>query len=147
MKAKEYLLQIRNLDSLINSMIAEVDHWKEVATSTSAWSDGERVQSSGSKQKMTSAIDKYVDMQAAIDKEIDKLVDKRDEITATLRQAVLEQKLTRFEFEVLHKYYVQELTFYDIAACFDKSYSWATTVHGRALVNLQHVLDERKQHE
>ena len=147
MKAKEYLLQIRNLDSLINSMIAEVDHWKSVATSTSTWSEGERVQSSGNKQKMASAVDRYVDMQPVINKEIDRLVDARAEITATLRQALLERKLTRYEFEVLHKYYVEELTFYDIAGCFDKSYSWATSVHGRALSSLQRVLDERKNYE
>lgn len=141
MKAKEYLQQIRKLDRLIENKCYEADHWKSVACGTSTYSDGERVQSSGSKQKMADAIDRYIDLQAEIDAEIDRLVAMKREVIKTIE--VLPEK----EYDVLHKFYVQGMTFDEIADYHGKSYSWATSVHGRALVNLQRVLDERKENE
>lgn len=141
MKSKEYLLQIRKLDTLINNKLAEVDHWKSVAFGTGAWSDGERVQSSGNKQKMASAVDRYVDIQAEITADIDKLIHLKQEVIRTIE--VLPEK----EYDVLHKFYVQGMTFDEIADFHERSYSWATSVHGRALASLQRVLDERKKDE
>lgn len=141
MKAKEYLLQIRKLDTLINNKLAEVDHWKSVAFGTGAWSDSERVQSSGNKQKMASAVDRYVDIQAEITADIDKLIHLKQEVIRTIE--VLPAK----EYDVLHKFYVQGMTFDEIADFHERSYSWATSVHGRALASLQRVLDERKKNE
>lgn len=141
MKSKEYLLQIRKLDTLINNKLAEVDHWKSVAFGTGAWSDGERVQSSGNKQKMASAVDRYVDIQAEITADIDKLINLKQEVIRTI------ETLPEKEYDVLHKFYVQGMTFDEIADFHERSYSWATSVHGRALASLQRVLDERKKDE
>ena len=141
MNSKSYLLQIRNFDTLINNKLAEADHWKSVAFSTSTYSEGERVQSSGNKQKMASAVEKYIDIQKEIDAAIDKLVDKKKEIIKTI------EVLPTAEYDVLHKYYVQGMDFYQVAAAMGKSYSWATSVHGRALASLQRVLNERKENE
>jgi DNA-directed RNA polymerase specialized sigma24 family protein len=141
MNSKAYLLQIRKLDTLINNKLAEVDHWKEVACGTSAYSEGERVQTSGNKHKMASAIEKYIDIQKEIDAAIDRLVDMKQEVIRTI------EVLPTAEYDVLHKYYVQGMDFYQIADAMDKSYSWATSVHGRALAHLQRVLDERNIHD
>lgn len=141
MKAKEYLLQIRKLDRLIDNKLAEVDHWKSVAFGTGTWSEGERVQSSGNKQKMASAVERYIDIQAEITADIDRLIDLKQEVIKTIE--VLPEK----EYDVLHKFYVQGMTFDDIADFHERSYSWATSVHGRALASLQRVLDERKEKE
>lgn len=138
MKAKEYLLQIRKLDSLINNKIAEVEHWKTVAFGTGNWSEGERVQSSGNKQKMASAVDKYVDLQAEIDADIDAFIDKKKEVIKTIEALPVD------EYDLLHKMYVQGWTLDEVAYHNDKSRRWADSVHGRALANLQRVLDERK---
>lgn len=142
MKAKEYLLQIEMLDCKINNMLEEVQRWKNIAYSTGAWSEGERVQSSGNKQKMASAVDRYVDLQAEIDSEIDRLWDKKQEIKKTLGELTAAN-----EYDVLYKVYVLGKTFQEVADEKDKSYSWATSVHGRALSSLQRVLDERKDYE
>jgi DNA-directed RNA polymerase specialized sigma subunit len=123
---------------MINNKLAEVEHWKDVACGTSTYSDGERVQSSGNKQKMASAVERYIDMQKEIDADIDRLVDKKKEVIKTI------EVLPTAEYDVLHKYYVQGMDFYEVASAMGKSYSWATSVHGRALAHLQRVLDERK---
>ena len=138
MKSKEYLLQIRRLDRLIENKCYEADHWKTVACGTGTYSTDERVQSSGSKQKMADAIDRYIDLQKEIDKEIDRLVDLKREVIRTI------EVLPTDEYDILHKMYVQGMTFQDVADSAGKSYSWATTIHGRALASLQRVLDERK---
>lgn len=141
MDSKSYLLQIRKLDTLINNKLTEVEHWKEVACGTGTYSEGERVQSSGNKQKMAAAIERYIDIQKEIDADIDRLVDMKQEVIKTI------EVLPTAEYDVLHKYYVQGMDFYEVAAAMGKSYSWATSVHGRALASLQRVLDERKKNE
>ncbi len=137
MRAKEYLLQIKKLDSLINNKLAEVDHWKTVAFSTGAYSEGERVQSSGNKQKMASAIDRYIDIQAEITADIDRLIDLKQEVIRTI------EVLPAAEYDLLHKVYVQGWTLDEIADHYDRSRRWADGTHGMALVSLQRVLDER----
>ena len=55
---------------------------------------------------------------------------------------VIEQ-LNATEYDVLHKMYVQFLTLDEVAARKGKSYSWVTTMHGRALQDVQKILDGR----
>lgn len=137
MRAKEYLLQIKKLDLLINNKIAEVEHWKGVAFSTGSYSEGERVQSSGNKQKMASAVDRYIDIQAEITADIDKLIDLKQEVIKTI------EKLPAAEYDLLHKVYVQGWTLDEVADHYDRSRRWADGIHGSALVSLQMILDER----
>ena len=136
MTAKEYLSQIKKLDTLIDNKLAEVAHWKAVASGTTSRSEGERVQATGSNQKMADAVARYMDMENEINADID-----RQEVIQTIEQ------LPWIEYDVLHKIYVQGKEFWEVADSHEKSYSWTTTIHGRALTNLQKILDERKNHE
>ena len=138
MKAKDYLLQISKIDRIIENKIAELEHWKAIATGTTTYSDGERVQSSGNKYKMEDAVLKCIEINNEINSEINRLVDTRKEVINTIEQLKLD------EYDVLHKIYVQRKDFKDVSAIMDKSYSWVTSKHGRALASLQRILDERK---
>ena len=138
---KEYLLQIKKIDTVIENKIAEAQHWKDVALGITSYSDGERVQSSGSLQKMSDAVCRYVVLEEEVNAEIDKLVKKRKEIIATI------EKLPVTEYNVLFQIYINHKDFQQVADAEDKSYSWATTVHGRALRNLKRVLDERNRND
>lgn len=139
--AKDYLLQIQKLDKLIENKLQEVAHWKEVATGTTVCSEGDRVQSSGSKQKMADAICRYMQMEDEINAAIDRLVDTKQEIIETIEQLSID------EYDLLHKIYVQKKELYEAAMEMDRSYRWATSVHGRALANVQKILNEREQNE
>lgn len=142
MKAKEYLGQIERIDKLIENKIIEKEHWMSVATSTTTFSEGDRVQSSGSKQKMADAVCRYLSMEDEINEAIDRLIDLKQEVISTI------EKLPSVdEYDVLHKTYVQLMTLQEVAAAKDKSYSWVTTIHGKALKHLQDILDERKRNE
>jgi DNA-directed RNA polymerase specialized sigma24 family protein len=137
--AKDYLQRVKKIDRLIENKIAEAMHWKTVATGTSTNSEGERVQSSGSKQKMADAVARYVDIEAEINEEIDRLADVRREIVLTIEVLPVD------EYDMLYQVYVNCKELQDVATDMDKSYSWATTIHGRALAHLQKILDEREK--
>ncbi len=139
MKAKDYLDQVEKLDTIIQNKLIERAQWKDIATGVTARSDGERVQASGRPSKMADAVDRCVDIEAEIDALIDKLVDVKREIIATI------EKLNANEYDVLHKRYIQHLSYVEIADAKCRDYNWVTTVHGRALKNVQAIIDEREQ--
>ena len=136
-KAQEYLEQVDKLNAMIQNKMAEAKQWRDVALGVTTNTEGERVQSSGSQQKMADAINRVIDLQAEINGLIDKLIDLKQEIIKTI------ELLNATEYDVLHKRYIQGMTFDEIGAAKHKSKSWATTVHGRALQNLNKILDER----
>lgn len=130
MRAKDYLLQIRKIDRMITNKIAEVEHWKAVALGAGTYSEGDRVQSSGSKQKTEDAVVRYVSDWKK--KSIRKLtlIDTKREITATIEQ------LDHDEYDLLHRIYIQQKNLQEAAAGMGKSYSWARGTHGTAVVQL-----------
>lgn len=131
--------QLKKLDILIANKLIEIEQWKSIATGTTANSEGERVQSSSSQQKMADAVTKYIDIQSELDADIDRFINTKKEVIRTI------EALESTEYDLLHMIYVQFLTFEDVADKYDKSYSWATTVHGRALKQVQRILDEREK--
>ena len=139
MNAKTYLKQLEKLDTIINNKMIERTQWKEIALGVTAHSEGERVQSSGSQQKMADAVDRCVDMEREIDDLVDRLVDLKRDVTSVIEQ------LPVAEYDVLHKLYIQHMTLYDVAEAKGKTYSWVTSIHGRALKNVQNILDERPE--
>lgn len=138
MKAKDFLKQLKKLDKMIDNKMIEKQQWVAIATGTTSFSDGDRVQSSGSQQKMADAVGKYIDIEAEIDQCIDRLIDIKKDVISVIEQ------LNATEYDVLHKVYVQYQTFDEVAVLYGKTYSWTTTVHGRALKNVQRILDQRE---
>ncbi len=138
MEAKKFLNQLKKLDKLIENKLIEKNQWKTISTGTTANMCGERVQTSGSKSKMADAVVKYVDLEREINERIDALVDERKNVISVIEQ------LNTVEYDLLHKMYVQYYTLYEIASMYKKTYSWATSIHGRALKNVQKILDERQ---
>ena len=138
MNAKEYLIQVVRLDTIIANKLIEKQQWMDIALGITANMGGERVQSSGAKSKMAEAVEKCVDMEAEINALIDRLIETKKEVVATI-----EQVDSPIEYDVLHKRYIQKMQLQDIADCYDKEYGWATTTHGRALKSVQNILDKR----
>ena len=135
--AKGFLKQIGKLNTLISNKLVEMEQWKSIALGTSVQLT-EKVQSSGSQQKMADAVGQYIDIEGDINKCIMELVAKKQEIIRVIEQ------LETVEYDVLHKIYVQFFTLQEVANMSERSYSSITTIHGRALANVQKILDERK---
>lgn len=139
MKAQEYLKQYKKQETIIANCWAEVARWKDIALSITGNTEGERVQSSGSKQKMADAVVEYSDIEAENKQEIAEAREIQREIKETIK------RLKEAEFDVLHKVYIQGMEYKEVAASKNKSVSWATSVHGNALTSLQQILDEREK--
>lgn len=137
MNAKDFLRQIKKLDRLIENKLIEIQRWKDIANNTTATLSGERVQSSGNPQKIADAICRYIDLEREINQDIDKLVDAKKDVISVIEQ------LNATEYDIIHKIYVQHLTLEDVADAYDRTYSWATTIHGRALKHIQNILNKR----
>ena len=135
--AKEFIKQLKKLDRLIENKLIEKEQWKSIATGTTAHICGERVQSSGSNQKMADAVSQYIDLENEINNAVDKLIDAKKDVISVIEQ------LEATEYDLIHKVYVQYLSFYDVAEAYDKTYTWVTTIHGRALKNVQEILNRR----
>lgn len=135
--AKEFLKQLKKLDKLIENKLAEKEQWKSVALGTTVQLS-EKVQTSGNQQKMADAVGRYIDIESEINDCIDSLIEKKKDVISVIEQ------LNATEYDILHKVYVQYLTLYDVADIYDRSYSWVTSVHGRALNNVKKILEERR---
>lgn len=138
-EAQTYLEQVEKLDARIRNKLIEQQQWRDIALGITANMEGERVQSSGAKNKMADAIGRCVDMEAEIDSLIDILVDTKKEVIQTI-----EQLDSAVEYDVLHRRYIQFQDLQEIADHYGKEYGWATTTHGRALKGVQEILDEKK---
>lgn len=140
--AQIFLEQVERLDARIKNKLIEKQQWKEIALGITASMEGERVQSSGAKSKMANAIERCVDMEAEIDSLVDILIDTKKEVIQTI-----EGLYSPIEYNVLHMRYIQFKDLQEIADHYNKEYGWATTTHGRALKNVQCILDRRNDEE
>lgn len=137
MNAKDFLRQIKKFDRLIENKLIEIQRLKDIANNTTATLSGERVQSSGNPQKISDAICRYIDLEREINQDIDRLVEAKKDVIGVIEQ------LNATEYDIIHKIYVQYLTLEDVADAYDRTYSWATTIHGRALKHVQNILNKR----
>lgn len=135
-EAQTYLEQYEMNFVQVECRMAERQQWHDLAFSITQQISGDRVQSSGSKSKMTDAYDHCIAMEAWVSEEIKRLSKKQDEIKQTLAQ--LDNPT---EYKLLHMRYIQFKELKEIADVFKADYTWATTVHGRALKSLQDILD------
>ena len=149
MKAKEFLKQVEKWDKMIDNKLIEQQQWKDIACNTTAGSksiliNGEqhsmdRVQSSGNQQKMADAIVKYVDIEKEINQHINELYEAKKSVLEVIEQ------LEMHEYDLLHKIYIRHLPLWDAAEASGKSYTWAKSVHGRALQKVQWILDKKAE--
>jgi hypothetical protein len=137
--AQLYLERVEMIDSIIKNKLIEQRQWKDIALGITANMGGERVQSSGSQSKMADAIEKCVDMETEIDRLVDKLIETKKEVIQTIEQ--LDNPTL---YNILHKRHIQFKALWQIAEDYDREYGWVTTNYGRAIAEVQRILDEKK---
>lgn len=137
-EAQVYLEQVEMIDTKIRNKLIEQQQWKSIALNITANMGGEKVQSSGPQSKMAEAIDRCIDMESEIDSLVDKLIDTKRDVIRTI-----EQLYSPVEYDLIHRRYIQFQDLQEIADHYGKEYGWATTTHGRALKNVQMILDRK----
>ena len=126
---KTYLRKARELDTLVHTKLSEIDRLRELAECLSSPKLGERVTSSNGNTSMQT-VDKIVDLQAEVNKEIAVLVDLIAEIHTKIEQL---DDLT--ERAVLTERYINGRSWEEIAGIIGYSGRNTRYLHGRALLN------------
>lgn len=139
MDAREYLQQIAKDDKLIQNKCVEVYQLRCLATSVTAPMGTEPVQTSGVSDKVGNITAKIVDLEAEINRMIDKFIDDKQE-----RIKVIEQVNEPLQYNILHKHYVQGMRFRDIAEEEHYSEVHINKQHQKALKKVQRILDKEK---
>jgi hypothetical protein len=138
--AQLFLEAVEKQEAVIKNKLIEKQQWKDIAMGITASMEGERVKSSGTKSKLSDAIDKCVDIETEIDDLIDKLIDLKKEVTA-----VIEQVQSPTEYNLLHMRYIQYIPLKDIAERWHTEYTNVTTAHGKALKKVQEIRERNQQ--
>lgn len=116
--------------------LEERQFWHDLSLTITGQMGGERVQTSGAKDKMAQARDVCADMESDILYQVKALAERQSEVTG-----VLDQMTNPTEYMLLHMKYIQCKELKVIADRFKSDYTWATTCHGRALKSIEAILE------
>ena len=134
-EAKEYLQQVRRAKIHIDSLQEEIETMKELAISIGAISQGEKVMSSVSQDKMTDIICKIEDRMAELKDKVTEYIQLRAEVMATI------SKVDNDDYQqILYKRYCQMKKWEEIALEMSYTYQWVCKLHGRALEEIREIL-------
>ena len=131
MTAKQYLGRVRRVDNEITALLRMVEKTKETVTSITQKYDGDGAQATKDPHKF----DRLVMLESLVDDKVDQLVDLKAEILKTIMQ--LEDNWQRI---VLINYYLEMMTFEEVAA--SNHYSWRQVhrIHSKALQEIEKIM-------
>lgn len=139
MNAIIYLKRIKKMDMKIKVAMEELAQLEALATKTSVAMGDERIQSSGSQQKMADCVVKIADVKNEISKEVEELTRCKNEAMQILSNCDAEC------IAILHKRYFQFKTWEQIAAEMGFTYKWVSGgLHQKALAQFQKTMDEMR---
>lgn len=131
MTAKEYLSQAKFLDQRINSKIQQVASLNDLATKATSTLTGMPRNPNHATSTMEETIAKIIDLQAEINRAIDRLVDLKQEITAVIKAVDNNEYQT-----LLEKRYLCFLSWEKIAVEMGYSIRNIQILHGKALASV-----------
>ena len=128
MTAKEYLSQARYLDARINTKIKQLEALNTLATSATSVLTGMPHSPNKATSKMADIVDKIVDLQAEINRDIDALEDLKGEMRSKLEMVPAEDYKA-----ILEKRYLCFMSWEQIASNLGLSVPYTYKLHDRAL--------------
>lgn len=137
MNAKDYLSQARYLDQSINAKIQQLSQLNDLATKATAVLNGMPHNNGSSTSTMADTVVKIVDLQNEINRDIDTMVDLKADILRLVKTISCREYQT-----ILEKRYLCFQSWEMIAASMDYDIRWLYRLHGRALEEVQKMLDQ-----
>ena len=136
-EAKEFLRQYQEALTDIRNLEAEAEEIESLAMSMTASTDGERVQSSGRKDRMADLAAKAADLELEIMGLRTDALNILREVERTISQ--VEDKDYR---QLLHLRYIEKRPWEEIAVSLKKSWRWTCSLHGKALQIVQEIIEK-----
>lgn len=137
--SKKYLQQIRLYDSHISTKLEELQHLKEMVAKITPTLKDDVVSGGGSQDKLADAVAKIVDLEAEVDRDIDRYVDAKREVSGTLDRLTDPDQV-----KVLHMRYVQHKTWEQIACDMSMTYRNVCYIHGKGLQAVNEIMKGEK---
>lgn len=133
MQAKQYLKELKRLDTCINQKMQEK---AALYTSTigAARTDKDRVQTSGSGDMMPDLIQRLIDLETEINRQIDNFTEQKHTIINQIQALKNETYVS-----LLSKRYVEFKRLKEIAVEMNYTYQHTRRMHGYALTEFQRV--------
>lgn len=131
MTVKDYFSQAKFLDQRINSKIQQVAALNDLATKATSTLTGMPHNPNHATSTMEETIAKIIDLQAEINRDIDRLVDLKQEITATIKAVGNNEYQT-----ILEKRYLCFLSWEKIAVDMGYSIRNVQILHSKALASV-----------
>lgn len=128
MTTEKYLSQAVRFERMIKNKFSEMTRYQDLITSVSVSTEGERVQSSGSKDKIGEFASRIIDMQ----NEIQALTVKRDMIINQI-EGIENPDL----YQVLYSKYVDGLNLYEVKDVIHCSKTQVYRVHEKAIAEFE----------
>lgn len=141
MEAREYLEKVLKIDRLIENKMIEAAQWQTIAEGTSVNGSGERVQTSSSHHKMEDAVIRIVEIKNEINEIVLKNMDYKQEVISTI------EMLEPNYYDVLHKIYIQGMDLNQVSIAYNTTIRSVTRKKGKALKQVQMILNEREKNE
>ena len=138
MTAVEYLSQAYHLDIRINSKIDQVASLNDLAHKATAIVSGMPHSPNRGKSTMADTIDKIIDLQEEINRDIDRLVDLKAEIVSVIKAV----ENTEYQ-ALLEKRYLFFMTWESISSEMNYGLRWTHIMHNRALDAVTTVLKKK----
>lgn len=135
MEAKAFLMQLQTLKKKIESKRAEIEQLKSVAYGVTPQSNGDRVQSSGNSERMASAVVGYMQLETELSQHLVQYCRAMREVIAVVEQ------LKEPYYSIIHKRYIRNKPFAEIAEEENYSYQYIIDLHGVALQKVQKIIN------
>ena len=132
MNTKQWLSRARRIDTEINSLLISYEETKAALTKVSQTLTGDTVQSTKDPHKF----DRLAELSELIDRKVDELITTKGEIVAAI--GCLRNGNQR---AVLYRRYIGGETFEQIAVGLKYSYKQVCRIHGRALIEMEAILN------
>lgn len=141
-RAKTYLRRIEQCDARINAMQDKLDSLYDQATRITSTLKQDVVSGGGNHDKVGDTVAKIVDLQNAINRQIDYYVDLQQEANDMLNK--LQDNV---HYTILYRRYMLGDSFAGIAAEIDKGERQTYSLHGDALVAFADLLPDKYSSE
>lgn len=141
MTAKEYLKQIKNYQNTISKKESELFLLECIATSTTAPTDREPVQTSGTSDKVGNGAVDMVMLRKEIEKQKEEALKQIAECIGVIEKIrELKCDTAELQYNILHKRYVSFEKLKKIAEEENYSYDYVRELHGVALFNVKKIM-------
>jgi len=135
--AKKFLDEIFKLNIRINAKQKEIDILNSLLYKLNQELSADRIKSSGDQDPIGNTIAKLIDARTEINNMIDEYVDKLAEV-----RVVIEQVEDVKEYDLLHKHYIENMNWAEIADEWGQSYTWVHEIKNNAIASVQKILDK-----